>query len=87
MIGRASSLCPFCHGSCSVTHDRAAEFDENNLPEKECPHCNGNGTRGLVSDLCPYCKGDTFVSEEKFAAYDPDEIDEVSRALKRRTVR
>ena len=45
-----------------MTHDRAAEFDENNL-EKESPHC--------------YCKGDTFVSEEKFVAYDPDEIDEV----------
>jgi DnaJ-class molecular chaperone len=76
MIGLAGSLCPFCGGSCVVTRERAEEFDEDNLAEKECPHCAGKGIRGLAGDLCSYCKGDTFVSEEKLDAYDPDKIDE-----------
>src|SRR5438874_741350 len=75
---RLVMFCPFCRGSCVVSRERAEEFDEDNIPEKEWPHCRGTGTRGLVSDLCPYCKGDTIVSEDKFEKYDPDKIDEVA---------
>lgn len=46
------------------------------IDEVECPHCLGNGQRGLVGTLCSFCGGSCFVSNATAESYDPSDIDE-----------